>query len=128
MEYVVGGGDFDFLILVNRRIKDTHLSFFSFGFSELLTPVTEVVDGCEAIALAILKVLFGLRFISVTAEEVAEAVALLFVPTIVVAEVNDGCKVACFPGEEMFEDITALWLRPSGFTGFCSLCRGGLVS
>lgn len=30
MEYVVGGGDFDFLIFVNRRIKETHLSFFSF--------------------------------------------------------------------------------------------------
>lgn len=32
IEYVVGGGDFDFLIFVNRRIKDTHLSFFSFCY------------------------------------------------------------------------------------------------
>lgn len=31
IEYVAGGGDLDFLILVKRRIKETHLSFFSFG-------------------------------------------------------------------------------------------------
>jgi len=31
IEYVAGGGDLDFLMLVKRRIKETHLSFFSFG-------------------------------------------------------------------------------------------------
>lgn len=113
MEYVVGGGDLDFLILVNRRIKDTHLSFFSFGFSELFALATEVVDGSGAIALAIRRVLFGLLFISVKLEDVAAAVAtvpLLFVhvPTTVVAEVSVGGKTTCLPGEEILEDMTAL--------------------
>lgn len=36
MEYVAGGGDLDFLILVKRRIKETHLSFFSFGYNQRL--------------------------------------------------------------------------------------------
>lgn len=30
IEYVAGGGDFDFLMFANLRIRETHLSFFSF--------------------------------------------------------------------------------------------------